>query len=400
MEPNLLDFTEPESLVDEESRSYTNRRTIPAGNEFNFELSYLGPEIDVDIQYSYTDYRTKTTKTETLHVSDENGGTFVQFADDSMIFNADSEDEEASNAFEFLDSSFIMNDISDNTFRFEENSLVVDSSMEEAVIKLPIDLYNSYSVDNFVVQVTALRGANITSLSLRRKVYMSAIIWDGVGEKLFETGVDRGVLYDFDTETKTYNNGYAWNGLTAVTESPEGAEPTDLWADNIKYASLLSAEEFGATIEAYTYPKEFEKCDGSADLATGVTIGQQPRATFGFCYRTQIGSDTVATQTNAYKLHLIYGCKASPSEKAYETINDSPDAITFSWEITTTPVPVTGGKPTSCITIDSTKCDKSKLTALEKILYGSDADAEAQTEATNPRLPLPDEIKTLMTPKP
>lgn len=183
----------------------------------------------------------------------------------------------------------------------------------------------------------------------------------------------------------------AWNGLTAVTESPSGAEATALYADDIKYLSLMSTEEFGATIEAYTYPDEFAACDGSAELADGVMIGQQKRSTFGLCYKTTIGNDTDGND-HGYKLHIIYGALAKPSERAYATINDSPEAITFSWEITTTPVNVTGAKPTASLVIDSTKADPTKLAALEDILYGKDGDS-----ATEPRLPLPDEIKTLMT---
>ena len=219
---------------------------------------------------------------------------------------------------------------------------------------------------------------------------MARLVWDQTGDRLYETGVDRGVLYI--NGTGTYDKGVAWNGLTGVTESPSGAEATDLYADNIKYLSMRSAETFGATIEAYTYPDEFAECDGSASLATGVTIGQQSRKTFGLCYRTQIGND-VDLNDHGYKLHLIYGCSASPSEKAYATINDSPEAITFSWELTTTPVNVTGFKPTACIIIDSTKADPECLTALEDILYGTDAGG-----STSPRLPLPDEVKTIMTP--
>ena len=213
---------------------------------------------------------------------------------------------------------------------------------------------------------------------------MAKIEWDKTGERFYETGVKNGVLYV--QEDGTYPKGVAWNGLTAVTESPSGAETTPLYADDIKYLNLLSAEEFGATIEAYTYPDEFAECDGSASLATGVMIGQQPRKAFGLCYRTAIGNDTDGND-HGYKLHIIYGALAAPSEKAYATINDSPEAITFSWEVTTTPVNVTGAKPTASITIDSTKATPEKLTALEKILYG-DAEVEA-------RLPLPDEIKTL-----
>lgn len=216
---------------------------------------------------------------------------------------------------------------------------------------------------------------------------MSKIVWDAVGEHIFETGVRNGVLYLKDAQG-AYNTGVAWNGLTSVSESPEGAEPTDLYADDIKYLTLMSAENFKATIEAYTYPDEFEECDGSATIAKGVVIGQQSRKPFGLCYRTSIGNDTDGNE-HGYKLHIVYGCQASPSEKQYSTINDSPDAVTFSWEVSATPVNVNGKKPTATLTIDSTKADKSKLTALEAILYGS--------ESTEPRLPLPDEIATLMT---
>ena len=215
---------------------------------------------------------------------------------------------------------------------------------------------------------------------------MAKLVWDKTGERYYETGVKQGVLYPMQ-EGGTYTKGVAWNGLTAVTESPSGAEATALYADDIKYLNLLSTEEFGCTIEAYTYPDEFAECDGSASLAAGVNIGQQKRKTFGLCYRTVLGND-VDNNDYAYKLHLVYGCLASPSEKAYATINDSPEAITFSWEVTTTPVAVTGFKPTACITIDSTKANAEKLTALEAILYGA-----TETEA---RLPLPDEIATLM----
>ena len=216
---------------------------------------------------------------------------------------------------------------------------------------------------------------------------MSKIVWDAIGEHTFETGVRNGVLYLKDAEG-AYSNGVAWNGLTSVSESPEGAEATDLYADDIKYLTLMSAENFKATIEAYTYPVEFEECDGSATIAKGVVIGQQSRKPFGLCYRTAIGNDTDGNE-HGYKLHIVYGCQASPSEKQYSTINDSPEAITFSWEVSTTPVNVTGKKPTATLIIDSTKTDKAKLTALEAILYGS--------EQTEPRLPLPDEIATLMT---
>lgn len=214
---------------------------------------------------------------------------------------------------------------------------------------------------------------------------MPKLVWDATGERLYETGVKQGVLYPMSEGA--YPKGVAWNGLTAVTESPSGAEPTPLYADDIKYLNLLSTEEFAATVEAYTYPDEFAECDGSATLATGVTIGQQPRKTFGLCYRTVLGNDT-ENENHGYKLHIIYGAMAAPSEKAYATINDSPEAITFSWELSTTPVNVTGYKPTASITIDSTKVAEGKMEALEKILYG-----DAETEA---RLPLPDEIKSIM----
>ena len=215
---------------------------------------------------------------------------------------------------------------------------------------------------------------------------MSKIVWDAIGEHTFETGVRNGVLYLQGAEG-TYNTGVAWNGLTSVSESPEGAEATDLYADDIKYLTLMSAENFKATIEAYTYPVEFEECDGSATIAKGVVIGQQSRKPFGLCYRTAIGNDTDGNE-HGYKLHIVYGCQASPSEKQYSTINDSPEAITFSWEVNTTPVNVNGKKPTATLIIDSTKADKAKLTALEAILYGS--------EQAEPRLPMPDEIAALM----
>lgn len=215
---------------------------------------------------------------------------------------------------------------------------------------------------------------------------MPKLTWDASGERLYETGVKQGVLYVMGSNG--YGNGVAWNGLTAITESPSGAESTPLYADDIKYLDLRSTEEFGATIEAYTYPDEFAACDGSASLADGVSIGQQARKMFGLCYRTTVGNDTDGTD-HGYKLHLIYGATASPSEKAYETINDSPEAITFSWEITTTPVSVTGFKPTASITIDSTKADPTCLAALEEKLYGG--------TSAEPTLPLPDEVKTIMT---
>ena len=218
---------------------------------------------------------------------------------------------------------------------------------------------------------------------------MAKLVWDKTGDRLYETGVKNGVLYI--PTAGVYSKGVAWNGLTAVTESPSGAEATALYADDTKYLSLMSTEEFGATIEAYTYPDEFAACDGSAELADGVMIGQQKRSTFGLCYKTTIGNDTEGND-HGYKLHIIYGALAKPSERAYASINDSPEAITFSWEITTTPVNVTGAKPTASLVIDSTKADPSKLAALEDILYGKDGEP-----ANEPRLPLPDEIKSLMT---
>lgn len=223
---------------------------------------------------------------------------------------------------------------------------------------------------------------------------MAKIVWDKTGDHFYETGVKNCVLY-IPTEG-VYSKGVAWNGITAITESPSGAEATALYADDIKYLNLYSVEEFGATIEAYTYPDEFAECDGSAELVAGVKIGQQARKPFGLCYRTTIGNDTDGND-HGYKLHIIYGAMASPSEKSYNTINDSPEAVTFSWELTTTPVNVAGAKPTASITIDSTKVDAQKLAALEEVLYGKDGTGSEHTGAAEPRLPLPDEIKTIMT---
>lgn len=214
---------------------------------------------------------------------------------------------------------------------------------------------------------------------------MAKLTWDQTGSKFYETGVKNGVLYVQDANG-AYPAGVAWNGLISVTESPSGAEPTPLYADDSKYLNLISAEQFGATIEAYTYPDEFAVCDGSAALADGVYIGQQTRSPFGLSYKTTLGNDTNG-DAYGYKLHLIYGALAAPSEKAYQTINDSPEAITFSWEVATTAVAVTGKKPTASVVIDSTQADATKLAALEEILYG-DTDTAA-------RLPLPDEIATL-----
>lgn len=221
---------------------------------------------------------------------------------------------------------------------------------------------------------------------------MAKIEWDKTGEKLYETGVKNGVLYLPD-ESGAYTNGVAWNGLTSVKESPSGAEATPLYADDIKYLELTSAEEFGGTLECYTYPDEFAECDGSAEVAPGVIIGQQNRKTFGLCYRTTLGNDIKGNEYG-YKLHLIYGAKASPSEKAYSTINDSPEAITFSYEISTTPVNVTGHKPTASLIVDSTKVSAEKMAALEAILYGKDGVESGPNN--NPKLPLPDEVIALL----
>lgn len=211
---------------------------------------------------------------------------------------------------------------------------------------------------------------------------MAVLQWDLAGQRLYETGVDHGVLYIPDG-SGVYDSGFAWNGLTTVTESPTGAESTATYADNIKYLNLISAEQFGGTIEAYTYPDEFAQCDGTVMPSDGIMVGQQGRKAFGLCYRTRMGNDIDGTDYG-YKLHLLYGCQAAPSEKAYGTINDSPEAISFSWDITTSPVTVTGLKPTSLLTIDSTKVDAGDLAALEDILYGTIGD--------DPRLPLPDEV--------
>lgn len=222
---------------------------------------------------------------------------------------------------------------------------------------------------------------------------MSKLVWDQTGERFFETGIDHAVLYPVSNDG-TYPKGVAWNGITSASESPSGAEDTALYADNIKYLNLKSAEEYGMSIEAYTYPDEWEQCDGTSTLADGVKLGQQSRKGFGLCYRTRVGNDTEG-DSHGYKLHLVYGCSASPSERSYQTVNDSPEAITFSWEITTTPVLLDGFKAVSLITIDSTKVDSKKLTKLEDILYGKDESTEGAGDGTDPRLPLPAEIKTL-----
>ena len=215
---------------------------------------------------------------------------------------------------------------------------------------------------------------------------MAKLVFNGVGDRLFETGVKKGVLYVMG-ENGQYEKGVVWNGLTAVTEKPTGADPTNLYADDIKYVVLYGEEEFEATIEAYTYPAEFEACDGSAALAEGVSIGQQARKQFAFCYRTALGNDAKG-QNFGYKIHIIYGCTAKPSEKAYSTINDSPEAVTFSWDVTTVPVPVNGMKPTASVVIDSTRVESGKLKTLEDKLYG--------TETQESTLVLPNEIKELL----
>lgn len=220
---------------------------------------------------------------------------------------------------------------------------------------------------------------------------MATLIWDVAGERMYETGVNHGVLYVYDTTKSAYGDGVAWNGLTAVTESPSGAESNPQYADNIKYLDLISTEEFGATIEAFMYPDAFMECNGEAEITTGASIGQQTRKMFGFSYRTVLGND-VDNNDHGYKLHLIYGCRAAASEKAYATVSDSPEAITFSWEISTTPVSVSGHKSTASLTVDSTKVSAEGLKALEDVLYGT---AEQQ-----PRLPLPDEVKELLATSP
>lgn len=235
---------------------------------------------------------------------------------------------------------------------------------------------------------------------------MSKLKFDPVGERFYETGVKDCVLYlvsdsegTFPEGNTKYKQGVEWNGITAITESPSGAEATAMYADNIKYLNIISNEDFGATIEAYTYPDEFGKCDGSADLTDGVKIGQQKRQMFGLCFKTNIGNDTDGSD-RYYKLHLIYGCMAAPSERAYATINESPEAMTFSWEISTTPVDVSGFKPTAHLEIDSRTANATKLEALLEILYGKDGTGEGKTGEIVPHLPMPDVIKTLMTPDP
>jgi hypothetical protein len=219
---------------------------------------------------------------------------------------------------------------------------------------------------------------------------MPKLVWDEVGERTYETGVDHGVLYLY--QNGTYTNGVSWSGLTSVSESPSGAEDTALYADNMKYLNLKSAEELGLTVECYSYPDEWAQCDGTTEFAPGVTFGQQKRSTFGLSYRTKIGND-VDGDDYGYKLHMIYGCSASPSEKGYSSVNDSPEAISFSYEITTTPITTDGYKPIASVTIDSTKVDKVALAALEDILYGTDGDDDST--GSTARLPLPEELKEI-----
>lgn len=222
------------------------------------------------------------------------------------------------------------------------------------------------------------------------------IKWDETGERFFETGIDHGVLYPIDAEG-AYSQGYGWNGLTAVNESPEGGEPTALYADNIKYLEMMSAEEWKGSIEAYMYPDAFEECDGSKSPVAGLSFGQQARRKFGMAYRTRVGND-IDGDAHGYKIHLLYGLMASPSDKGYETVNDSPDAITFSWDISSTPVAVNDNyKPLSTIVIDSTKLNPTKLAALEAVLWGTDPDETTQTAGTAPRLPMPAEILSMVS---
>ncbi len=228
---------------------------------------------------------------------------------------------------------------------------------------------------------------------------MPKLVWDAIGEHFYETGIEQCVLYPVSSNG-TYPTGVAWNGITSISESPSGADANKQWADNINYLTLYGAEEFGASIEAFTYPDEFAECDGSATLVNGVVLGQQDRKGFGLSYITKVGNDTVGDKLG-YKIHLIYGCRAAPSERSYQTINDSPEAITFSWEITTTPVAVTNHKPTASLTIDSRDFTETsaaaKLTAFLDIIQGKDAASGETGNGTVARLPLPDEVKTLLT---
>lgn len=225
---------------------------------------------------------------------------------------------------------------------------------------------------------------------------MPKIVWDAVGEKKYEGGVDHVALYPLNNTTGEYTPGVPWNGVTSVSETPDGAEPESQYADNIKYLTILSAEELNGSIEAFTYPKEWAICDGSVELTPGVTIGQQARKTFGLTYRTKIGND-IDGQNHGYKLHLLYGAVASPSERTYETFNESPEAMTMSWDYTTTPVPVTGHSPTALLTIDSTLVDEAKMAALEEILYGKDPTTEGGDDGVAARLPLPDEVAGILS---
>lgn len=220
---------------------------------------------------------------------------------------------------------------------------------------------------------------------------MSKLIWDAAVDKKYETGVSKGILFVMDSTTGLYGDGVAWNGLVTVTESPSGAEANAKYADNIKYANMISNEEFGATIEAYTYPDEFAVCDGSAEIATGVLIGQQKRSTFAMAYETVLGNEAEGNEYGR-KIHLVYGAKAAPSEKAFGSINESPELITFSWELTTTPIPVTGFRPTANIVIDTTKVDAGALAEFEELLYGKDATTDPVAAATKSKLPTPEEI--------
>ena len=224
---------------------------------------------------------------------------------------------------------------------------------------------------------------------------MSRLVWDKIGERFYETGVKKGVVYP-QADDGSYPKGAAWNGLTAVTESPSGAEATALYANDSKYLNLMSNEEFGGTIEAYTYPDEFAPCNGSVEAAPGINLGQQPRKQFGLCYRTGLGNDTEGYDYG-YKLHLVYNALAAPSESAYQTVNDSPETVTFSWEFSTTPVDVTNYKPVAHLEIDSTKVDDKKLKELEDILYGKDPTSEGVSDGKDARLPMPNEIIEMFT---
>lgn len=257
-----------------------------------------------------------------------------------------------------------------------------------------VDLSDIFGEGNEPTREWCDKNINYNSLYVKEENHMSKLVWDADSERLYETGVSHGVIYPKD-ENGAYPKGVAWNGLTSVSETPSGAEATDIYADNQKYLSLRSAEEFSATVEAYTYPDEFAICDGTASLSEGVTIGQQARKPFGLCYRTIVGNDAQGDDFG-YKIHIVYGCTAAPSERTYQTVNDSPEAISFSWEINTTPVTVKGFKPTSTVIVDSTKVDAEKLKALEDILYGKEGTGESDP-GTEARLPMPDEIATMFS---